>query len=103
MYIVTHRKLFFWITGLLLAAAVGALAFWGLPLGSDFTGGSLTTVSYPAGVPSKADIQAELASCSACASVRVRMATAELPLDWTATGPSESGASGKTGPSRWRC
>jgi preprotein translocase subunit SecF len=64
MYIVTHRKLFFWITGLILAAAVGAIAFWGLPLGIDFTGGSLTTVSYPAGVPSKADIQAELAPLS---------------------------------------
>jgi len=46
MYIVTHRGFFFWLTGLILAAAVGAIAFWGLPLGIDFTGGSLMQVSY---------------------------------------------------------
>lgn len=46
MYIITHRGFFFWLTGLLLAAAVGAIALWGLPLGIDFTGGSLMQVNY---------------------------------------------------------
>ncbi|MDB4991963.1 MAG: Protein-export rane protein SecF [Parcubacteria group bacterium] len=46
MYIVTHRTLFFTITGILLAIALGAIAVFGLPRSIDFTGGSLVEVSY---------------------------------------------------------
>lgn len=46
MYIVTHRSLFFTVTGLLLAIAIGAIAIFGLPLSIDFTGGSLVEVAY---------------------------------------------------------
>ncbi len=46
MYIVTHRTIFFWITGVVLAFAVGAIAVFGLPLSIDFTGGSLVEVNY---------------------------------------------------------
>ncbi|MBI3572100.1 protein translocase subunit SecF [Candidatus Kaiserbacteria bacterium] len=62
MYIARHRTLFFWITGLLLAAAVAAILFFGLPLGIDFTGGSLMQISYPAGRPALATIQEQVAS-----------------------------------------
>ncbi|MDB5244331.1 MAG: hypothetical protein JWN18_201 [Parcubacteria group bacterium] len=61
MYIINHRGLFFWITGLILAAAIGAIAFWGLPLGIDFTGGSLIQVKYANGVPPLATIQQQIA------------------------------------------
>ncbi|HUQ30034.1 MAG TPA: protein translocase subunit SecF [Candidatus Paceibacterota bacterium] len=60
MYVVNHRGLFFWITGLLLAGSIAAIAFWGLPLGIDFTGGSLTQVSYPAGRPALDAIKTEV-------------------------------------------
>lgn len=60
MYIITHRGLFFWITGALLAAALGAIALWGLPLGIDFTGGSLMQVSYSGGAPTIEKIQSAL-------------------------------------------
>ena len=60
MYIVNHRGFFFWLTGLILAAAIGAIIFYGLPLGIDFTGGSLMQVSYPNGRPALADIQSEI-------------------------------------------
>lgn len=60
MYIIRHRSLFFWITGLFLAAAIGAILFWGLPLGIDFTGGSLIQVSYPQGRPALADIEKQI-------------------------------------------
>ncbi len=46
MYIVTHRRLFFALTGFLLAVAIGAIAIFGLPLSIDFTGGSLVEVTY---------------------------------------------------------
>ena len=62
MYIVRHRSLFFWITGLLLAGAIAAIIFLGLPLGIDFTGGSLMQVSYPAGRPALTEVQQEVAT-----------------------------------------
>lgn len=46
MYIVTHRRLFFTITGILLALAIGSIAVFGMPLSIDFTGGSLVEVAY---------------------------------------------------------
>ncbi len=60
MNIATHRTVYFWITGLILAAAFGAILFFGLPLDIDFTGGSLMQISYPNGVPALADIQKEI-------------------------------------------
>lgn len=61
MYIVTHRKLFFWLTGIILAAALGSIAAFGLPMGIDFTGGSLMQVSYPTNRPTVAYIQEQVA------------------------------------------
>lgn len=52
MYIVTHRTLFFTITGVLLAIAAGSIAIFGLPLSIDFTGGSLVEVQYKDARPS---------------------------------------------------
>ncbi len=60
MFIATHRKIFFWITGLIMAAAIGAIIFYGLPLGIDFTGGSLIQVSFPNGRPPLAAIQQDV-------------------------------------------
>jgi preprotein translocase subunit SecF len=60
MNIATHRTVYFWITGIILAGAFGAILFFGLSLDIDFTGGSLIQVNYPAGVPALADIQKEI-------------------------------------------
>jgi preprotein translocase subunit SecF len=60
MYIIRHRALFFWITGIMLASALGAIALWGLPLGIDFTGGTMMQVDYPNGRPALSAIQSEL-------------------------------------------
>ncbi len=60
MYIIRHRPLFFWITGLLLAGALGAILVWGLPLGIDFTGGSLMQVQYASNVPPLATIEKQV-------------------------------------------
>ncbi len=64
MFIITHRKFFFWLTGLILAAAVGAILFWGLPLGIDFTGGTMMQVNYPNGRPALDTVQKEIAPIS---------------------------------------
>ncbi len=62
MFVVTHRRFFFWLTGAILVAALGAIVVWGLPLGLDFTGGSLTQVKYEHGRPPLADIQTQVAT-----------------------------------------
>jgi preprotein translocase subunit SecF len=62
MFIVTHRTFFFWLTGVIFAAALGAILAFGLPLGIDFTGGSLMQVSYQDGVPPLATIQQQVAT-----------------------------------------
>jgi len=62
MFIINHRGFFFWFTGLLLAAAIGAIVAWGLPLGIDFTGGSLMQVNYEDGIPPLAAIEEQVAT-----------------------------------------
>lgn len=46
MLIIKYRAFFFWLTGIILVGAIGALTFLGLPLSIDFTGGSLVEVAY---------------------------------------------------------
>lgn len=61
MNIAIHRTVYFWITGIILAAAIGAILFFGLPLDIDFTGGSLMQINYQNGRPALSDIQKEIA------------------------------------------
>lgn len=71
MFIINHRGFFFWLTGLLLVGAVGAILLWGLPLGIDFTGGSMMQVKYENARPALTDIQKQVDSVSlGTASVR---------------------------------
>ena len=51
MPIVTHRKAFFALTGVLIALSLGALIVFGLKLGTDFTGGTLAQIKYENGRP----------------------------------------------------
>ncbi len=46
MIIVRHRIWFFALTGLITLAAFASLGFYGLRLGTDFTGGSLVEIRY---------------------------------------------------------
>ena len=62
MFIINHRGFFFWLTGLILTAAIGAILFLGLPLGMDFTGGSLMQVSYQDNRPALADIEKQISA-----------------------------------------
>jgi len=65
MTIALHRTVYFWITGSILAIALGAIIFFGLPLGIDFTGGSLMQVGYPAGSrPDVSTIEQQIADAS---------------------------------------
>lgn len=72
MQIIPHRKIFLSIAVLLVAASMGVLIIWGLPLGIDFTGGSLLEVKFLEGErPSNNDIR-ELLSESLVGDVLVQ-------------------------------
>lgn len=53
MFIIHYKAIFLSIAGLIFAGAIGAVTFLGLPLGIDFTGGTLIEARYEAGLPSK--------------------------------------------------
>ncbi|MDP1706944.1 MAG: protein translocase subunit SecF [bacterium] len=61
MYIIQHRTLFFWITGVILTAAISSILIFGLPIGIDFTGGSMVQVRYDER-PALSDIQERAAA-----------------------------------------
>lgn len=46
MWIIDNKNIFFTIAGILVAACVGLAVTFGLPLGIDFTGGSIIEVAY---------------------------------------------------------
>jgi preprotein translocase subunit SecF len=51
MNLIKHRYLYFAISLVIIIPGVLALIFWGLPLGIDFTGGSLLDVQFKSGTP----------------------------------------------------
>jgi preprotein translocase subunit SecF len=60
MIIIRHRAVFFAVTGLFVAAALGSIAVFGLKLGIDFTGGTLVQVSYDGVRPDAAAVTSVL-------------------------------------------
>lgn len=46
MFIIRHIKLFLGIAVAVVVLSLGSLAYFGFPLGIDFTGGALTEISY---------------------------------------------------------
>lgn len=70
MQIVTHRKIFYAISGILVLASLSALLAWGLVPGLDFKGGALLEISYPEGRPEKAAVENILLPIDAHVSVR---------------------------------
>ncbi len=51
MNIIKFRYLYFAISLLVIVPGIIALILWGLPLGIDFTGGSLLEVQFASGNP----------------------------------------------------
>ncbi|HEV8601173.1 MAG TPA: protein translocase subunit SecF [Patescibacteria group bacterium] len=55
--IIKHYKFWFLVSGILALAGVISLAIYGLNLGVDFKGGTLTQVKFEAGLPANSEIQ----------------------------------------------
>jgi preprotein translocase subunit SecF len=60
--IINSRKIWFTISGSLMALSIIALLVWGLKLGIDFTGGSLLEVSYQTARPSIEEVTQTLST-----------------------------------------
>lgn len=60
MIVVTYRKIFFILTGIITAAAIGLLLVFGLQLGTDFTGGTLVEAHYSGNRPSSEELNTAL-------------------------------------------
>lgn len=59
--IIRLRKLWYAISGVMVAASLLAIGVWGLRLGIDFTGGSLLQVEFAEGRPAVQEIEATAA------------------------------------------
>lgn len=46
MFIIKYRKIFYALSGILIAMSIGAVSVWGLNFGIDFKGGAIIEVSY---------------------------------------------------------
>ncbi len=60
MFIIRHRNVFFALTGIITAIALGLLLTFGLHAGIDFTGGTLVQATYPDTRPAPALIEEAL-------------------------------------------
>ncbi len=60
MFIIRHKNIFFFFSGLMVALAVFSIFFFGLKMSIEFTGGSLMEVSYSEERPSVSDVTALL-------------------------------------------
>ena len=60
MFIVNNRKIFFTLSGLLIAGSIVAMVVFGFNFGIDFKGGSILEVSYANGRPAQDVIKTEL-------------------------------------------
>lgn len=69
MSIVAHRKIFYGISLVLVAASFTAIALWGLKPGIDFTGGTLVEASYDQR-PAQSAVIASLSAIDPAVSVR---------------------------------
>lgn len=61
MDIIGKKNIFLSVSGVLVLASIFALAFWGLRLGIDFTGGSLLEVEYMEKKPAADELEKRLA------------------------------------------
>lgn len=60
MYIIEHRAWFYWISAVLVAAAVVSVVVFRIPLAIDFTGGTLLEVAYSQDRPDKSALEDSL-------------------------------------------
>ncbi len=62
MFIINHKKIFIWLSVVLVVLSVSSIAYFGLSLGIDFKGGAVMEVKYPSGRPDVSLLESEVSS-----------------------------------------
>ena len=62
MFVIQYRKFFVAFALSLIVGSIAVISYFGLRLGIDFTGGSLTEVAYSTTLPDKAVLESEIAN-----------------------------------------
>lgn len=70
MKIIKNRKIFYFISGILVVLSLVAMSIWGLKPSIDFTGGTLIEVAYPSARPDQSVISSLISEIDPQASVR---------------------------------
>ncbi len=70
MFVVKYRKLFYFLSTILIVGSIAAVVVWGFNLGIDFKGGSILEIDYPKGKPEQAKIVDSLQNLKLEQSVR---------------------------------
>lgn len=60
MFVIKHKKIFVTLSIILVVLSLGSIAYFGLNLGIDFKGGSLTEVEYKTSRPEQKVVEEEL-------------------------------------------
>ena len=60
MFIIKNRNIFFTLTGIIVVCAIASIAFFGLHLSIDFTGGTMVQVTYQNTRPTQAVLEKSL-------------------------------------------
>ncbi|MES2930397.1 MAG: protein translocase subunit SecF [Patescibacteria group bacterium] len=60
MFVIKHKKIFVVISALLVILSIVSISYYGLNLGIDFKGGSLTEVEYAQSRPEQSVVESEL-------------------------------------------
>lgn len=64
MFVIKHKKIFVIISVILVIVSLGSIGYFGLKLGIDFKGGSLSEIEYKNVRPEQKIVESELASLS---------------------------------------
>ncbi len=64
MFIIKHKKIFIIVSIILVALSLGSISYFGLNLGIDFKGGSLSEIEYKSARPEQSAIDAQLKTLS---------------------------------------
>lgn len=81
MFAVIYRNIFLAISAVLVIGSVIVIGIYGLKLGIDFTGGSLTEVSYNSALPDKAELEDKINTLDNIGSFTVRESKDEVGRD----------------------
>lgn len=80
MWIIKHQKVFLAISGVFVVASIVALSVFGLKVGIDFKGGSLTEVSYTGEMPTVSMIQEKIETLGFGESLVQPVGTSEVSI-----------------------